>query len=287
MRNGYRGMVVGFAALTALVSGGMAMAADWKDEPVLRTELVTGFEAVAPGQTVPVAVRVDLAEGWHTYWINPGDSGMPPRLNWTLPEGWTAGPIRHPTPIRIDEPPFVTFGFEGRVLFVVDVQVPAAAVVGSEVRLTGAFQFLICKEICVPRKAELGLTLRVEPQPRAAAADAVALMAEAAKRLPTTQPDWTVTAGLTADTLKLQVALPAATDPARLKDVAFLPETAGLIDYWAEVGRHSEPGRYVLTFKRSGETEFKAPMLRGLLVTDAGKATMAAIQIEAPVTPAP
>ena len=64
--------------------------------------LVSEYEALVAGRTQTVAVRLHPDDGWHTYWRNPGDTGLPTRVDWQLPDGVTAGAIQWPVPERID-----------------------------------------------------------------------------------------------------------------------------------------------------------------------------------------
>ena len=71
--------------------------------PRATASLVSDVDTVAPGQPFRVGLRLRLAPGWHTYWQNPGDAGVPPELDLTLPPGATAGPIAWPAPQRVAE----------------------------------------------------------------------------------------------------------------------------------------------------------------------------------------
>ena len=94
--------------------------------PQVRAELVAHApEGIAPGRSVQLGLLIDHQPHWHTYWKNPGDSGLPTQLNWTLPAGVTAGEIEWPTPKQLPLGPLVNFGYEGRLLLPVTLQVPA------------------------------------------------------------------------------------------------------------------------------------------------------------------
>ncbi len=84
--------------------------------PHARVELLAARTAAEPGRPLLVGLRIEHEAGWHTYWKNPGDSGMPTRIQWQLPEGWSAGPILWPAPERIRVGPLANFGYEGELL---------------------------------------------------------------------------------------------------------------------------------------------------------------------------
>jgi thiol:disulfide interchange protein DsbD len=123
--------------------------------------LVAETQGVAPGGTVSVALRFVIREHWHTYWINPGDSGEATTIDWTLPEGVTAGPLQFPHPERIQVGPLVNFGFGGTVLHLTDITVPATAQPGDTLTLKGDATWLVCDDICIPEEATLTLALPI------------------------------------------------------------------------------------------------------------------------------
>ena len=87
------------AALAALLVSAAASAQEFSpDGPWVHPRLTADRVSVAPGETFHIALHQDIAPGWHTYWRNPGDSGLPTEIDLTLPEGWTAGDIVWPAP---------------------------------------------------------------------------------------------------------------------------------------------------------------------------------------------
>jgi thiol:disulfide interchange protein len=134
----------------------------------LTAELVADRVSVTPGGTVHVALRQAMQPGWHTYWRNPGDSGQPVTLDWTLPAGWRAGAINWPTPEQLRVGPLMDYGYTGKVLLPVAITAPADVRPGQSVMLKAHAAFLVCKDVCVPEDAWLSLRLPVTPAPGAA-----------------------------------------------------------------------------------------------------------------------
>jgi hypothetical protein len=90
-----------------------------------KTELVAEKDFIEPGQNSWLGFHFELESGWHIYWINPGDSGEPPRVQWRPPTGFRTGSIQWPAPQRIEDHSLVDYGYEGEVLLMVPLQAPA------------------------------------------------------------------------------------------------------------------------------------------------------------------
>ena len=77
----------------------------------LTAELVSLGPSIAPGGSQVVGLAMTLEQGWHVYWVNAGDSGEPPHIDWSLPQGFTAGPMQFPVPSRLPLGPLMDFGY--------------------------------------------------------------------------------------------------------------------------------------------------------------------------------
>ena len=163
-------IALAFAALSLLVV--TAAAARTAVTPVppagsqrtvrIEAELVPMSAWVAPGSTAIVAIRQQIEPGWHTYWRNPGDSGGPTTLSWTLPVGVVAGDILWPVPERQRLADLMNYGYSGRVFLPVPIEIPADARVGTTLPLVVKALFLVCSdEMCVPDELTLRLDLPV------------------------------------------------------------------------------------------------------------------------------
>ena len=207
-------------------AGAGALAAPVKTAHV-EAELVSERTALVPGATTTVALRLVMADGWHTYWRNPGDSGLPTTLTWKLPEGTTAEPIQWPAPHALPAGPLVNFGYEGTVLLLTDVKVPASAPVGEPLALKAKAEWLVCRETCIPEEADLELVLpvadRADPYPQWG--QAIAATRDA---LPRKVPGWVGDARGEGQKVTLTLTAPAgAPTPAA---VHFFPYQEGRIE---------------------------------------------------------
>ncbi len=150
---------------------------------LIEPSLVSPQHGANPGKPFLVGVHLRIAPGWHTYWINPGDSGIPVSIQWKLPPGWKAGPIRWHIPEKHLEPGnMITFGYEKEVLLLTEIT-PPDEVTDASVTLEAEVSWLVCESTCVPGSAELKLAVPITLDPPAPTEHA-ALFAETEARLP-------------------------------------------------------------------------------------------------------
>lgn len=153
--------------LICLMLGGM-VSTGWSN-PVERdhieVELVSELTAIAPGSSSRLGLRLLPEAGWHTYWENPGDSGLPIEMDWDVPNGSVVGGIVWPYPQRIEIGHLVNYGFEGEHLLPVVVHWPEDLAVGTETSITLDANWLVCEIECVPGQATLSLALPVQSAP--------------------------------------------------------------------------------------------------------------------------
>jgi len=161
----------------------------------VEAELVAENLGLAAGGENWLGLRLRPQEGWHVYWRNPGDSGLPTALVWSLPPGLSAGEIEWPYPHRSQLGDIVNYGYGSEVLLPVRLTVPADWSGGSPVVLSAKAKWLVCKDICIPGSADLSLSLPVAPMSAPQQADARwrDAFAKARAELPQPAPmDWKV-----------------------------------------------------------------------------------------------
>jgi DsbC/DsbD-like thiol-disulfide interchange protein len=130
-----------------------------------KVELVAEKGAVAPGETAWLGLHFVLDPGWHIYWQNPGDSGEPPRVQWNLLAGFRVGSIEWPAPQRLGSGTVIDFGYSGETLLMIPLAIPANAAPGAQEKLTATAKWLVCREICIPDRALLSLTMEIVTRP--------------------------------------------------------------------------------------------------------------------------
>jgi thiol:disulfide interchange protein len=134
--------------------------------------LLSDSDTATAAQGLRLGLRFELADGWHIYFRNPGDAGLPAELDWQLPPGMTIGDIEWPAPRRLSEGSLVTFGYTGAPM----LMVPAKGSGGVKLHAS----WLICHDICVPEEADFALDIR--PGKAAPSAEAKLFQAAQAQR---------------------------------------------------------------------------------------------------------
>lgn len=249
-------------------------------EPVIadqvEVQLLSEYSAIAPGQNVWLGLRFKHAPQWHTYWINPGDSGLPTKLTWTLPPGYKAGEIAWPTPKRFQVGDLYNFGYDGDTLLPVPIAVPADAAVGSTAQLGVEAKWLVCHEECIPGKA----TLRIELPVAAAAKPDSAVAARFAAAHAAKPPDSVqlATAHMAGD--RIEVAI-SGVNPHRPPTDAFARQTKVVANAPPKIDWRG--GKLVLNFAKSDYFTSAPDRLELLLINNAAHASL----IEASFAPTP
>src|SRR5689334_2090042 len=200
-------LAIGGAPATAgaqLLSGPAGAVARATANRPVEIELRSAARVLVPGETAAVAIRLRPEPGWHAYWRHAGDVGSPPSVAWRLPEGFTAAPLRWPTPERIASPPLASYGYAREVHLLGAVHVPRAARVGSSATLAGTVTWVVCNEECIADEVDLALTLPVRAAAEADTAAARAFRAEDA-RVPARRADWAFRSSVDARAVVLHV----------------------------------------------------------------------------------
>ena len=130
----------------------------------LTVELLPLHGSIQPGGNDLIGLHFTLDKGWHVYWINAGDSGEPPTIKWMLPAGITAGAMQFPAPRRLPLGPLMDFGYEDEVLFPITLSADSTLKAPSTAPLAAHVNWLVCREVCIPGKADLVLPLQVAAQ---------------------------------------------------------------------------------------------------------------------------
>ncbi len=248
-----------FASAAAFALSGNTVATD-----NVKARLVSEVAAVGPGQQFWVALELDIRDGWHTYWRNPGDSGEPTKLTWQLPPGFTAGDIVWTTPHRFEIAPLVNYGYAKHAVHLVQITAPKDLKAGTSVSLAAKASWLVCSDVCIPEDANLQLTLPASAQ--AGGIDPVSsdLFTAARSELPSAQPAPT-SARIQGDKLIITLGKAWGATLSQITALAFYPYDDGGIEYAAPQTLTRAKDAVDLAMK-IGYQPPKAGTIRGVLV---------------------
>jgi DsbC/DsbD-like thiol-disulfide interchange protein len=224
-------------------------------EPVkqahVESELVSNVTSVQPGEVFMVALRLKIDEGWHTYWRNPGDSGLATQIVWDLPEGFEAGLIQWPHPKKIDLEGSTNYGYEGEVFLLTEMSVSEGVSVGSALTLRATASWLACQEVCVSGNADHLITLPVKDETPVADELWSERLSKTSDRLAMDSGGWKVEARDNGDTISFVLIPPEWADHA-LSEVYFFPYRPDVMNHSSDqVFQRVESGYHLQIVKSS------------------------------------
>src|SRR6516165_12678485 len=220
-------LILGLFATTGARAAGPPPPAD-----LVKGDLVAETVSIAPGATLWVALHLEIKAGWHIYWRNPGDSGLPTAIDWKLPPGVSAGQIVWPVPEHFVQNGIGNYGYAGTTDLLVPITVPDGLGTAQTAQLAAEASWLVCADICIPGSAEYTLSLPLTAQPPAADPTVASLFMAARARLPVPASFET---RFTSGARDFRLLVPSAA-LARLQDptAMFFPSGDSLIDAAAE-----------------------------------------------------
>ena len=239
-------------------------------------DLVAENQWIAPGRQTYLGLNFQLEKGWHIYWINPGDSGQPPRVQWHLPDGLSAGEIEWPAPRRLGASTIVDFGYDGAVMLLVPVRASSTLPANKTARIVAELNVLVCREICVPGKTQISLSLPIEsaaPEPDAPGSD---LFTAARKSLPRKPPDdWKFTVNNKKDSFILIAKLGQ-----QVTHAVFFPLAESQIDNSAAQVIVPAASGFALTLRKSDQLLAPIKRLEGVLELSANQTYVIDVAVE-------
>lgn len=199
---------------------------------------------IEAGKTIWIGIEQSIAPGWHTYWKNPGDSGVAPRVSWTLPEGFEIEDVRWPVPEKIPYPPLLNYGYEKNVVLLQKLRAPENIAAGP-VTLKIDAEILVCKEECIPEEESQTITLN---DPMAEETDNGPFLRMARDKTPAAV-EWAASFSEKDGNFILTIDPPPAAFSCG-GDVAVFPAEWGMIDNAAPAQIAFQEERITLTQKR-------------------------------------
>jgi thiol:disulfide interchange protein DsbD len=262
-------LLAGVSAMSGLAAQAAHAATATVRTEQVRAELVAhALEGVVAGKAVWLGLRIEHQPHWHTYWKNPGDSGLATSLAWNLPAGFSAGEIVWPTPKQLPVGPLMNFGYEGTLLLPVPVTVPADFR-GASLTVRLEAQWLVCKDVCIPESGNFALEIPAQAATVTHTALFDAARAATPRSVAGVRAQAMVGEPAAPQALQLRVqGLPAAWQGQKLR---FFPETAGVIDNAAPPTATWQDGVWVAAVPLSAQRS-ESPALLPAVLTREGEA---------------
>ncbi|MET0156154.1 MAG: thioredoxin family protein [Rickettsiales bacterium] len=208
--------------------------------------------------------RLDLEKNWHSYWKNPGDSGLETTIEWKLPEGFTASELIWQPPHRMPLGPLTNYGYENSAYYLTKITPPPSLPRGAPITLTVKANWLVCRDVCVPENAAKTLTIDVGD----------ASLPSSDKKLidrlrDSANPPPLDLEGANIDNGGVELLLSGPNVPQKPGDAYFFPEDGGLIDHAAAQSFSYKNGKLRLRMAR-GPGEAPTRVVGFLEATAAG-----------------
>jgi len=269
------GWLIGMLGLMLL---GRTAAAQAPAQFPAKVELISELSPPSSGRPTELwaAIVFHLDPGWHIYWKNPGDSGEPPRIQWSLPEGFQAGGIQWPVPKRLGHGSIVDYGYEGEVKLLQEISGPLGqqGKTAQDIALVADVKYVVCREICIPAKAHLPVTVSagtLPPRPEEWRKWHQSLTAPMPKSL---KEPGHASVEASGDHFILTVR-----GIGKVEGATFFPWVSNVVENSASQNLAQAPGGFQLTLKKSELLVGRPEILNGVLAADGGRA----YEISAPI----
>ncbi len=226
----------------------------------LTVELVTETTSISPNHDFLAGLHFVLDPGWHIYWINAGDAGEPPRVDWQLPKGITAGDLQFPAPERLPLGPLMDFGYQHEVLLPIPMRADASLRPGTDAILRGQLHFLVCSNVCIPGKAELEQTIPVTAKPGANNPATEPLFIAAERALPRSLP-----AGVSVQVQQTKTAFVIRVTGKNATRAEFYPYDANVISNAAPQTVRPQPDGVSITVEKAQGLQQVPAQMHGLV----------------------
>lgn len=205
--------------------------------------IVSDVKTVKPGDQVTLMLHLKLDKGWHSYWTNPGDSGMPPMFEWQLPQGLQASDIQYLPPEKIDIGPLSNYGYSDNAYYFVNIDVAQSVSEGKyPIKLDA--DWLVCDKECVPEKASFEFSLTVADQTfRSEQAQQIVQLQQTMAQPYPTEVDFQQQSG------QVNLYFKPVSDVGKVTSAFFFSEKEGVISNSAEQQLSEKNGQWQLAIK--------------------------------------
>ncbi|NQY75036.1 MAG: hypothetical protein HRT90_09775, partial [Candidatus Margulisbacteria bacterium] len=233
-------------------------------QPIGVASLSSEVSAIQPGRPFTTLVQIKLPPEWHTYWKNPGDTGFPITIQWTLPKGFSAGPIQWPAPEIIQSSGLINYGYKNNEAALLVQITPPQQISTPTITLQADVDWLVCEEVCIPESATLSLTLPIQ-QKEMRHQNNHQIIHTIRENLPLKKSTWDISLSKSKDTYSIHLSAKRESQLPTM--IQFIPYANDMLDIHSpQILTQAEKGTYMLTLHPS-----KTPTLSnisGILVSN-------------------
>jgi thiol:disulfide interchange protein DsbD len=247
----------------------IAFSAEPQQSEHVKARLISEVKSIQPGESFYVALWLKMDKLWHTYWKNPGDSGLPTKIEWNLPDGFVPGVVQWPYPKRFEKSGLVSFGYEGEVFLITQIEAPKAIKSGTNAKLSASVDWLVCKEICIVGHADLMIKMPVKDKNPKINRRWASHFRETRKKLSRISSEWEVNAFINKNQILIHIDVPSEFK-GELKNITFFPEQGGIINYSGSQNLKRAQDGYILEVQRSKLSTRLPARLKGVLLSPEG-----------------
>jgi thiol:disulfide interchange protein/DsbC/DsbD-like thiol-disulfide interchange protein len=239
-----------------------------------QVELMSEVETIKPETPFWVVFKITMKPGWHTYWKNPGDSGMETTLTWDLPDGFSASPIQWLPPETLTLGPVASFGYSNESFHLVQIT-PPKDLPQESYTLKLSADWLVCEGICIPENVSLALTLTKSTENDLLYTSHKALIDELVDELPN-KPNQFGEYRINGENIEFYLPENFLIDR-KISDVAFYPEEKGTLKNGAQQHWVIKDNRLIISILK----DFSSPdRITGLVkITDADSKEIKSYQL--------
>lgn len=256
----------------------------------VKVELIQEEGTIQPSRPFWVALRLNLENEWHVYWKNPGDAGIPLKVEWKLPDGFEVGPLQWPFPEKFTMADMVGFGYKGEVILLSQVTPPAKLDSQTPLDIQAQVKWLVCSSLtCQPGSATAILPLGISTEQPHLRTEFATIFEQARAKIPQTHVE--------VKTIRkhgiVQLEVPQETAESKeetIRGAYFFPEQKNVIDHSIDPTVSNptshESNRYLVNLKGSDEIGAERKSLKGVLVLHTQKGSQESVQafdIDSPI----
>lgn len=239
-----------------------------EEKPNISLQLISESDGLTPQAENRLAIVIDHHDGWHTYWRMPGDTGLPTTFSFTKPQDVHLTEPAFPIPERIETSGMTSYGYSSRTILPFEAKIPRFPS-GYSANIGVHVEYLACKTVCVPGKADLQIKLPYRPASKLT--ENAPLIQKAVKLLPEQLDNHHITAVF--DEQRLLISIPASEVKVR-EALDFFPLDEDILQHAEKpLFRHTADGsaQLILALNPQFATQQHQPSaLRGVLTGDGG-----------------